>query len=854
MKIPLVFLLNLSTAFLSMLGNKDAPFYQIEALIGETVHLPCNSTPAYGDEVILILWYREDKGTPIYSVDIRSGVSKIAKLWSDETVFGNRAEFELNNNPSQLTIRNSQISDTGIYRCRIDFVKAQTYNSRMVLIVIALPKEIVIRDENGVKRSTVVGPYNEGEFILLKCEAIGGNPPPTLVWLFEDIQIAYEISTDILNKSVQSSIKFGPLKREHLNMRLTCQARSHSKAAIVETFVKIDMNFPPLNIRLLGARQALSAGRRYDLLCQSAGGRPPAVITWWQNEFRLEKTTETTSSDGNQTTSTLSVIFDKTDAGKYLICKAYNHVSQTKPLEDRWKLDILYIPEVEIRLGTSLKQNAIREGTDVYFDCLVNAHPPIHRVDWLHNENALPANISQGIIISNHSLVLQGVNKESGGNFSCIAHNSEGEGQSLPLMLDILYAPICSSNQRKIYGVAKQENVNIKCTVDANPPLVEFNWIFNNSVETIDVAANNIVKTGLTSTVEYTPMTELDYGTLLCTAVNAVGYQKTPCIFHIIAAGRPDPVHNCSFIDMSAFSMTISCTEGFNGGLHQLFVLEVRNMYTKELYMNITSLYPIFTLSTLLPGNLYIIFVYASNLKGCSDATILTIDVVKSKETQLSAGKVQNHRAEFVLTPFVSLSMGLIIAGCIAMLAIIITLRTTCTSSDQMISGFSHEHNVWDVSSRSSGSKDIDMMETDEINPDVIPELLDSEKQNSSKIAYLNIVNQSSLPKHSKHQIWSGYKSLVIDMNSAQTFSSKQQLLGKTTKSISVEHGSTSNFFLTVNSNVLLPTIPVLSKSYEFNTYDQAHWRYKNNNCRAKEKMGVSLAHTPLMPKRESTV
>ncbi|CAD6995432.1 unnamed protein product [Ceratitis capitata] len=122
---------------------------------------------------------------PNTRVDIRSGVSKIAKLWSDETVFGNRAEFELNNNPSQLTIRNSQISDTGIYRCRIDFVKAQTYNSRMVLIVIALPKEIVIRDENGVKRSTVVGPYNEGEFILLKCEAIGGKYM---------VEIAYSLS------------------------------------------------------------------------------------------------------------------------------------------------------------------------------------------------------------------------------------------------------------------------------------------------------------------------------------------------------------------------------------------------------------------------------------------------------------------------------------------------------------------------------------------------------------------------------------------------------------------------------------------------------------------------------------
>lgn len=39
----------------------------MEALIGETVYLPCNiSTQEINDDVILILWYREDKGTPIY--------------------------------------------------------------------------------------------------------------------------------------------------------------------------------------------------------------------------------------------------------------------------------------------------------------------------------------------------------------------------------------------------------------------------------------------------------------------------------------------------------------------------------------------------------------------------------------------------------------------------------------------------------------------------------------------------------------------------------------------------------------------------------------------------------------------
>ena len=40
--------------------------------------------------------------------------------------------------------------------------------------------------------------------------------------------------------------------------------------------------------------------------------------------------------------------------------------------------------------------------------------------------------------------------------------------------------------------------------------------------------------------------TELDYGNLMCWATNSVGTQRDPCIFHLIPAGKPDPVHNCS--------------------------------------------------------------------------------------------------------------------------------------------------------------------------------------------------------------------------------------------------------------------------------------------------------------------
>lgn len=61
----------------------------------------------------------------------------------------------------------------------------------------------------------------------------------------------------------------------------------------------LSFSVAPLNIRLLGSHQALSAGIRYDLLCQSAGSRPPAMITWYLDGQRLGKAMETVSFVAN---------------------------------------------------------------------------------------------------------------------------------------------------------------------------------------------------------------------------------------------------------------------------------------------------------------------------------------------------------------------------------------------------------------------------------------------------------------------------------------------------------------------------------------------------------------------------
>lgn len=144
-----------------------------------------------------------------------------------------------------------------------------------------------------------------------------------------------------------------------------------------------------------------------------------------------------TSDDGNTTTSVLSFMATKADAGRHLSCQAENQDLGTAAIEDDWILQIQckliddvgirfllrkdtracdrpmllsYLfgprilwfwvyrrswfadtPETQIQLGTSLNPNTIREGTDVYFDCLIQAEPAVYKVEWRHqvSENSV---------------------------------------------------------------------------------------------------------------------------------------------------------------------------------------------------------------------------------------------------------------------------------------------------------------------------------------------------------------------------------------------------------------------------------------------------------------------------------
>lgn len=72
-----------------------------------------------------------------FSLDARDFKIETGSHWSDETILNGRGFFQLKANPATFAIEAVKNSDTGVYRCRVDFQKNPTRNSKFNLTVIS---------------------------------------------------------------------------------------------------------------------------------------------------------------------------------------------------------------------------------------------------------------------------------------------------------------------------------------------------------------------------------------------------------------------------------------------------------------------------------------------------------------------------------------------------------------------------------------------------------------------------------------------------------------------------------------------------------------------------------------------
>ncbi|XP_071512238.1 cell adhesion molecule 2-like [Panulirus ornatus] len=414
------------------------PLFQAHVVKGGRAEMPCDVVTADPtDRVILVLWYKDGLGAPIYSYDSRGNSISDARNWADEKTLGGRGHFDLKATPAALVLDNVRAADEGLYRCRVDFKNSPTRNARTNVTVLIPPNTpTILTERNGQQVWTMVGPYNEGESMSLTCEVNGGKPPPRVTW-WMDGELIDDSSESPRPHTVTNTLTIARLTRSHLHASLVCQASNTNHSAPVQTIITIEMNFKPLAVKVLGSREPLSAGREYELVCQSVGARPPASLTWWLDGLQLTNATTSTTSSGNVTLSTLTLMPTDADGGKFLKCLAESPVIDHQPLEDRWQLEVYYTPQVYLAMGSSLSPDEIKEGDDVYFECNVRAHPWVYKVVWHHNGIQVQHNVSAGVIVSNQSLVIQRVKRQQTGLYICVASNIEGDGQSNAVVLKV---------------------------------------------------------------------------------------------------------------------------------------------------------------------------------------------------------------------------------------------------------------------------------------------------------------------------------------------------------------------------------------------------------------------------------
>ncbi|KAM7345261.1 sidestep V [Cochliomyia hominivorax] len=504
----------------------EGPLSEVQTAVGLEVALPCDLMPGtmIADKVQLVIWYRQGNVKPIYTFDARGRSLHQGIPWADENVFKNKAHFYYDSNPPALRIKNIQISDAGLYKCRVDFHKSPTRNWRINVTVLVPPTQLTILDHHGAAvRDQTAGPYLEGDSINLTCLSSGGIPPPRVSWWREHALVddTFQVLPD---GTVRNVLHLKNILRKDLLTVYTCQASNGHVVAALTKKVILDMNLPPLSLLLQGLNHALVAGTRTHVTCTAVGARPAPQIVWSKGGQLLKGATQSTSNDGNTTVSELILIPVPEDNERQVQCSISLNPSMTSQhlpeghttittimgngnsglfLKDSRVLNVTHAPIVSLSLGAPLDPNNLLKGSDVYLDCEVKANPGITKVEWYHNDKQLHS--SRGIIISNQTLVLQGISKSSHGQYFCRATNIQGSVSSNEVYLDVKYPPVCKSDSTIIRAALKQ-TINITCQVDANPlDNLNYKWHFNNSLESLIELPLNMMGNGLLASL-HTPL------------------------------------------------------------------------------------------------------------------------------------------------------------------------------------------------------------------------------------------------------------------------------------------------------------------------------------------------------------
>ncbi|XP_047738538.1 nephrin-like [Hyalella azteca] len=444
----------------------------------------------------------------------------------------------------------------------------------------------------------------------------------------------------------------------------------------------------------------LREGHRANIHCESSGSRPPAQYKWMRDGQELNESSYKTSIVEPPDLSTGKFLFNPSsyslsalslepryeDHGSMLSCWAFSPTLPNETVRQDAVLNVLYAPRVTLAVAKDVASlDEVEEGDDLHFQCRVDANPPVDKVYWTRDEEGIYHSPAQGVVVAGHGLEVLSVTRHNAGRYACFARNSEGGAASDRIQVLVKYAPVCSAEQPAQVGAGRREAINVTCSVASHPAPMSFRWAFNRSSEMVDIPQSSYwTSSGQSSTLGYQVLTEMDYGSLLCWAINDVGIMKTPCVIKLVPAAKPEAVKNCVIKNASKSGLQdiFSCEPGWDGGMNQTFTLEVlvsRNVYSRSLALVRHSPTPSFDLMGLAPDNDYLLVITATNGKGSSPPLTLTYRSPKASKVPSSTPDVYSSTQKLAIswTIFLAMLTGLLLTllSCLAALLYVVKIK-----------------------------------------------------------------------------------------------------------------------------------------------------------------------------------
>ncbi|XP_035226442.1 hemicentin-1-like, partial [Stegodyphus dumicola] len=590
----------------------------VHAIAWTKAFIPCNvPTPLKDDEASLILWYRMDMPNPLYTLDVRNRPIESALHFPSVEML-DRIYFDVAAHPPVLILSPAQPGDKGDYKCRVDLRRSRTLLLHIRLNIIVLPEDPIIMDEYGQHMRGVIGPYNEGDTLILICDVDGGDPSPSVQWWRGNVLVDNNF-TITSRGFVRNEMVLQEVQRSDFMIEYRCVASNTNLTKPKAASVILDLNLLPLDVQIIKPDFPMIAGKGYKITCETTGSNPPAYISWWLDGEKITSGTLDAVVEGsNVSFSDLSIVPKPEDNGRILTCRSANPVLPKKAIEAIVNMNVNYPPFLIL---TKNVHSDIKEGDDIELECIIKANPWIHNITWIFEDHPLTINNNLSILIMNQTLLLQNVKKEHSGRYRCTASNLIGESNSECLQLQVKFSPVCKFKETQVYFIGRTEEVNLTCEVDAFPRDLSFQWSLIKPLETLVLQSwNNHESNGV---LVVSPVL---FGKVTCLARNSEGVQKLPCVFKILPAVPPKPPLHCLVVNETAGLLYVECQPGYSNSQSQIFHLEVYNIETEEIVYNFTNnQWPVFNISNLPLSISYVLKVYASNNNGRSSEVTISI-------------------------------------------------------------------------------------------------------------------------------------------------------------------------------------------------------------------------------------